>query len=66
MNSSKRYIKLFSIGYYSPSYISPLWGKGNLTINFGQATECNMKNVFLEKSSTKCEGDTIPRPFPTS
>ena len=66
MNSSKRYIKLFSIGYYSPSYISPLWGKGNLTINFGQTTESNMKNDFHEKSSTKCEGDTIPRPFPTS
>ena len=37
--------------------------KGNQTIKFGQLTEYNMKNIFLEKSYTKCGGKTIPRPF---
>ena len=23
-----------------------------------------MKNIFLEKSYTKCDGETSPRPFP--
>ena len=27
--------------------------KGNQTMKFGQLIECNMKNIFLEKSSTK-------------
>ena len=30
---------------------------------FGQLTERNMTNIFFEKSHTKCDGDTIPRPF---
>ena len=25
--------------------------------------EYNMKNTFVEKSYTKCGGETIPRPF---
>ena len=31
----------------------------------GQLTERNMRNdyFFFEKSYTKCDGDTIPRPF---
>ena len=30
----------------------------------GQLVERNMRNIFfLEKSYTKCDGDTIPRPF---
>ena len=28
--------------------------KGNLTMKFGQFIEYNMKNIFLEKSHTKC------------
>ena len=32
-------------------------------MKFGQLTECNMKNIFLEKSYTKCGGETSPRPF---
>ena len=37
--------------------------KNNQTMKFGQLIECNMKNVFLEKSCTKCSGETSPRPF---
>ena len=33
-------------------------------MKFGQLIECNMRNVFLEKSLTKCGGETNPRPFP--
>ena len=29
----------------------------------GQLTERNMRNDFFDKSYTKCDGDTIPRPF---
>ena len=32
-------------------------------MNFGQLIENNMRNIFLEKSHTKCDGETIPRPF---
>ena len=38
-------------------------GKGNQTMEFGQLIEYNMKNIFLEKSYTKCGGETSPRPF---
>ena len=37
--------------------------KGNQTKKFGQLIECNMKNIFLEKSYTKCDGETSPRPL---
>ena len=33
-------------------------------MKFGQLIERNMRNIFLEKSYTKCGGETIPRPFP--
>ena len=36
---------------------------GNQTMKFGQLIECNMRNIFLEKSYTKCDGETSPRPF---
>ena len=29
----------------------------------GQLTEYNIRNIFPEKSYTKCGGETIPRPF---
>ena len=35
--------------------------KGNQIMKFGHLIECNMRNVFLEKS--KCGGETSPRPF---
>ena len=37
--------------------------KGNQTMKFGQLIECNIRNIFLEKSYPKCGGETSPRPF---
>ena len=37
--------------------------KGNQKMKFGQLIEHNTRNIFLEKSYTKCDGETIPRPF---
>ena len=37
--------------------------KDNQAMKFGQLIEHNMRNTFLEKSYTKCGGDTIPRIF---
>ena len=37
--------------------------KGNQTMKFGQWIECNMRNIFLEKSYTNCDGETSPRPL---
>ena len=37
--------------------------KGNQTMKYGQLIEYNMRNIFLEKSYTRCGGETIPRPF---
>ena len=38
--------------------------KGNQTMKFGQLTEYNMSNISVEKSCTKCAGETIARPLP--
>ena len=32
-------------------------------MKFGQLIEYIMRNIFREKSYTKCGGETIPRPF---
>ena len=32
-------------------------------MEFGQLIECNMRNIFLEKSYTRCDGESIPRPL---
>ena len=40
-----------------------LRSKRNQTMKPGQLIECNMRNVFLEKSYTKFGGETSPRPF---
>ena len=37
--------------------------KGNQTIKFGQLTEYNMRNTFVEKSYTKKGWETTPRLF---
>ena len=37
--------------------------KGNQTMKISQLIECNMKNIFHEKSYTKCGGQTSPTPF---
>ena len=36
---------------------------GRQVMKFGQLIYHNMRNIFLEKSYTKCGGKTIPRPF---
>ena len=37
--------------------------KGNQTMKLGQLIEFNTKNIFLEKSFTKCGGETSSRIF---
>ena len=37
--------------------------EGNQTMRFGQSIEYNMRNTFLEKSYTKCGGETLTIPF---
>ena len=37
--------------------------KGNQTMEFGYLIEYNKRNIFLEKSYTKCGGKTSTRPF---
>ena len=37
--------------------------KDNQEMKFGQLIECNMRNIFLEKSYTKYRGETIPDNF---
>ena len=32
-------------------------------MKFSQLIECSIRNIFLEKSYTKCGGETNPRPF---
>ena len=32
-------------------------------MKFDQLIEYNMGNIFIEKSYTKCAGETIPRPL---
>ena len=32
-------------------------------MKFGQLIECNMSNIFVEKSYTKYARETIPRPL---
>ena len=46
-------------------YILPniLRSKSNQTIKLGQLIKYDMRNIFLEKSCTKCGGETSPRPF---
>ena len=34
--------------------------KDNQTMKFGQLIKYNMRNIFLEKSNTKCGGETNP------
>ena len=37
--------------------------KGNNKMKFGQLIEFNMRKISLEKSYTKCGGETSPRRF---
>ena len=38
-----------------------LRSKGNQEMKLGQLIQHNMRNIFLEKSCTKCGGETIPK-----
>ena len=44
--------------YILPNILLP---KGNQTIKFGQLIEHYVRNIFLEKSCTKCGGETSLR-----
>ena len=37
--------------------------KGNQTMKFDQLIECNIRNISIERSYTKCGGETSLRPF---
>ena len=37
--------------------------KGNQKMKFGPSIEYNTRNIFLEKSYTKCEAEASTRPF---
>ena len=37
--------------------------KGNQAMKFGQLIEYNIRNIFLEKSYSKCGGEASHRPF---
>ena len=37
--------------------------QGNQSMKFVQLIEYNMINNFVQKSYTKCDGETIPRPL---
>ena len=36
---------------------------GNQAIKFGQLIDCSTRKKYLEKSYTKFDAETIPRPF---
>ena len=40
-----------------------LRSKGNQAMKFGQFIEYNMRNIFIEKPYTKCDGNPILIPF---
>ena len=40
-----------------------LRSKDNQVMKFGQLIECNMRNICLEKSYTKCGGEASPGSF---
>ena len=37
--------------------------KGSQAMRYGQLIVYNTRNIFVEKSCTKCAGETIPRPL---
>ena len=37
--------------------------KGNQKRKFAQLIVYKMRNIFVEKSYIKCDGETVPRPF---
>ena len=54
--SEKQTIALYTVPNISRS-------KSNQTMRLGQLIECNMRNIFLEKSHTKWGGETSPKSY---
>ena len=52
----KQTIAIYILSSFSKS-------KDNQAMKFGQLIEYNKKNIFLKKSYTKCDGETIPRNY---
>ena len=52
--SGKQTIALYIVPNISRS-------KSNQTMRLGKLIECNIRNIFLEKSHTKWVGETSPR-----
>ena len=44
-------------------HLFPNISRGNQTMTFDQLMDYDMRNIFLEKSYTKCGGKTSSRPF---
>ena len=44
-------------------FTNALESKDNQAKKFGQLIECNMRNIFLEKSFIKYDGEIIPGSF---
>ena len=52
------------MGFNCLKATEPLWGVSLLfTTKFPEIPKYNLRKIFLEKSYTKCGGETIPRPF---
>ena len=52
------------MGFNCLKATEPLWGGSLLfTTKFPEIPKYNLRKNFLEKSYTKCGGETIPRPF---
>ena len=64
---------MFFYGHLLNQVVFPTWpihilpnissSKGNQTMKIDQLIECNMRNIFLEKSYSKCCVETSPKPF---
>ena len=64
----KMFVKIYDVTSWLKNnsiHILPniLRSKGNQTMKFDQLIEYNMRNIFVEKSYTKCAGEIIPRPL---
>ena len=42
--------------------LANILSKGSQTMKFGQLIIDNMRNIFLPKSYSKCDGEASPRP----
>ena len=66
----ERYVRLISMFYDVTAWLANncnthivQYSRSRGRMKFGQLTKCNMRNIFLEKSYPKCDGEISPRPF---